>query len=138
MKTKGKYKIRLISIIVISLIVIATGTLFWINAFKKGDVVGGIGGVLIAATILAFAIFVFKKGNKDMREGYPLEDERSERVKEKASSRAFYVSLYLLLLVGLLSDNVIQFRDVSQATSAIVGGMAILFAAFWVFYNRKM
>jgi uncharacterized membrane protein len=135
--TKSNNKIRMIAFIIISIFAIATMTLFWINAYIKGDIAGGILGLLIAASIIIFTIFVLKKGNKDMREGYPLEDERSKRVKEKASSRAFYVSLYLLLVVGLLSVDVIKFRDVSQATSAIVGGMAILFAAFWIFYNRK-
>jgi uncharacterized membrane protein len=134
---KRNDKIRLIVICIVSLLVIATGILFWVHAFLKGDVIGGISGALIAITILAFAIFIFRKGNRDMRAGYPLEDERSKRVKEKASSRAFYTSLYLLLLVGLLSDNIIKFRDVSQATSAVVGGMAILFVAFWIFYNKK-
>jgi uncharacterized membrane protein len=141
MKTKNKTnsgkRIRLILFAIISLVVIATGALFWINAYIKGDVAGGILGVLIAFSIFVFALFVFKKGNQDLRKGYPLQDERSTKVKEKASSRAFYVSLYLLLLVGLLSDSVIKFRDVSQAMSATVGGMAILFAAFWVFYNKK-
>jgi uncharacterized membrane protein len=137
MKTNNKVRIRLIAIIFLSVCVIATGILFWINAYKKGDVIGGIGGILITLTIVAFAIFVFKKGSKDIKEGYPPEDERSTRVKEKASSRAFYASLYLLLLVGLLSDDVIKFRDVSQAISATVGGMAILFVAFWLYYNKK-
>lgn len=135
--TNGRERIRLILFAIISLVVIATGALFWINAYIKGDVAGGILGALIAISIFTFALFVFKKGNRDLREGYPLKDERSTRVKEKASSRAFYLSLYLLLLVGLLSDSVIKFRDVSQAMTATVGGMAILFVAFWVFYNRK-
>ncbi|MFA5888551.1 MAG: DUF2178 domain-containing protein [Candidatus Nanoarchaeia archaeon] len=140
MKPKTNHKtnkIRLLLMLVISLIVIATLALFWFNAFRKGDISGGILGILIGVSILAFAIFIFKKGNKDMREGYPLEDERSKRVKEKASSRAFYVSLYVLLLIGLLSDNIINFRDASQAISTAVGGMALLFAAFWAYYNRK-
>jgi uncharacterized membrane protein len=141
MKTKNiakrKNTFRLIAIIILSLFVITTGILFWINAYKKGDVAGGILGALIAITILVSIVLVFKKGNKSIREGYPLEDERSTRVKEKASSRAFYASLYLLLIVGLLSDSIIRFRDVSQAMSATVGGMAILFVAFWAYYNRK-
>jgi len=63
--------------------------------------------------------------------------ERIKRVLEKASSKAFYVSLYLLLLVGFLSDDIIKFRDVSQATSLAVGLMAVLFAVFWTYYNKK-
>jgi uncharacterized membrane protein len=132
-----KQRLRPFMFVLISIVVIATGILFWLNAYRKGDVVGGFLGFLIALTILGLAIFVFSKGSRDLREGYPLEDERSTTVKEKASSRAFYVSLYLLLLVGLLSDNVIVFRDVSQAMSATVGGMAVLFVAFWLYYSRK-
>jgi uncharacterized membrane protein len=56
---------------------------------------------------------------------------------EKASSKAFYVSLYLLLVIGFLSDEKIKFRDVSQAMSAAIGAMAILFAIFWAYYSRK-
>ncbi len=135
--TKGKDKIRLTSISIISLLVIATGTLFSLMRFMKGDVAGGVGVALIALIILAFAIFVFIRGNRDMKKGFPLQDERSKRVMQKAMSMAFLVSLYLLLAIGFLSDDIIKFRDVSQATSAAVGGMAILFAVFWVYYNRK-
>ena len=35
-------------------------------------------------------------------------------------------------------DGVINFRDVSQATGAAVGGMAILFLIFWIYYNQKV
>ena len=93
--------------------------------------------IIIAIIILVFAVIVFKRGNKDLKNGYPLQDERSKKVLDKASSRAFYVSLYLLLLIGFLSDDLIPFRDVSQATSVAVGGMALLFLIFWIYYNRK-
>ena len=72
-----------------------------------------------------------------MKQGYPLKDERSRRVMEKATSTAFYVSLYLLLAIGFLSDDIIKFRDISQATGIAVGGMALLFLIFWVYYNNK-
>jgi uncharacterized membrane protein len=130
-------KARLITIIIISIIVILTGGLFAVNAFKNSEIVGGTLGLVIAISILAFAIFVFKKGNRDMKQGYPLQDERSRKVLEKASSKVFYVTLYLLLAIGFLSEDVIKFRDVSQATSLAVGGMAVLFFIFWTYYNKK-
>jgi uncharacterized membrane protein len=117
--------------------VILTGTLLAASAFIKGNVAGGILGIIIAVSILAFALFVFRRGNRDLKEGYPLHDERSRRVIEKATSRAFFVTIYLLLAIGFLSDNLIKFRDVSQSTSVAVGGMAILFLLFWVYYNQK-
>jgi uncharacterized membrane protein len=133
---RGKDKIRLTAIIIISLLVIVTGSLFSLNSFIQGEIAGGILGGIIATTILMFAIIVFIRGNKDMRGGFPLHDERSRKVLEKASSKAFYISLYMLLGIGFLSD-VIVFRDVSQATGIAVGIMAILFGVFWAYYNRK-
>jgi len=137
MKTKNKDKIRMSAILIVSLFVIATGTLFSLTSFMKGDIAGGVAGGFIAITILVFAIFVFVRGSRDMKKGFPLRDERSIKVLEKASSKAFYVSLYLLLAIGFLSDDLIKFRDISQAIGIAVGVMAILFAVFWVYYSRK-
>lgn len=130
-------KIRLIAILTVSLFVIITGTLLTVTALQKGDISGAVLGAMIAISILAFAFFAYKRGNQDLKEGYPLHDERSRRVMEKATSKAFYVSLYLLLAIGFFSDSMIRFRDVSQATSVAVGGMAVLFLGFWIYYNKK-
>lgn len=129
--------LRLIAIIVVSICVIVTGAFFSLNAFMKGDITGAVLGGLIALIILAFAILVFVRGQEDMKNGLPLQDERSRRVMEKAAAKAFYVSLYLLLAIGFLSDDIIKFRDVSQATSIAVGCMALLLLIFWAYYNRK-
>jgi uncharacterized membrane protein len=130
-------KARLAAMAAISLIVAASGALFAWNSFAKGEIAGAILGGIIALIILGFALFTFIRGSKDLKEGYPVKDERSARVMEKATSKAFFVSLYLLLAIGYLSDDLIKFRDVSQATGAAVGGMALLFAMFWIYYSRK-
>ncbi|MFH1585211.1 MAG: DUF2178 domain-containing protein [archaeon] len=139
MKKKNKIneKARLALMILISIFVIVTGIFFSYGPFKNGEFAGGILGIIIAIIILGFAIFVYRRGNRDLKKGYPLKDERSIRILEKASSMAFYVSLYALLAIGFLSDEIIPFRDVSQATSVTVGFMALLFAIFWFYYNRK-
>lgn len=136
-KARLEYKARLIGIIILSLLVISMGILLAVNTFRKGDLGGGILGIIIVITILALAIFVYMRGNRDLKDGFPLKDERSRRVIEKASSTAFYISLYLLLAIGFFSDDFMKFRDVSQATSVAVGGMAILFLISWAYYNRK-
>jgi uncharacterized membrane protein len=136
-KTERRDKARLTAIVIISLLVIATGSLFSINAFMNGETAGGFLGIIIAISILAFALLVFRRGNRDIKEGYPPQDERSKRVLEKASSTSFYVTLYFLLAIGFLSEDIIKFRDVSQATSVAVGGMVILFLIFWIYYNQK-
>ena len=136
-KDHSKDKLRLAAMIVVSIFVIVSGALFAYETFMHGDIAGGILSSLIALAIIGFALFVFIKGNKDMKKGFPLKDERSRRVMEKASSAAFYISLYLLLAIGFVSDSVVHFRDVSQATSVGVGGMAFLFLLSWLYYNNK-
>jgi len=136
-KSRRMDKIRLTAIVIISVLVIATGAFFSYGSFKNGEVTGGILGIIIALIILAFAIIVYKRGKEDLKKGFPLKDERSKRVMEKAMSMAFLVSIYMLLAIGFLSDSIIKFRDVSQATGVSIGIMAILFLIFWVYYNRK-
>jgi len=133
MKTE---KIRMMAILVISALVIVTGALFSYKSFMSGELGGAILGIIIALIIVVFALFIFRRGNKDLKNGFPIKDERSKKVLQQASSLAFYVSLYMLLGLGFLSDYV-KFRDVSQAVSVAVGLMALLFAAFWVYYNRR-
>jgi len=141
MKTKSKEKtrdkVRLITIAMVSLFVIITGILFSYSSFKNQETAGGILGIIIAFIIIIFAIIVYKRGNKDLKQGLPLKDERSQKVMRKAMSMAFLVSIYLLLAMGFLSENIIKFRDVSQATSAAIGGMALLFLIFWIYYNKQ-
>ena len=138
-KINNKYRdrVRLMTILIISVVVGITGTLFAYGSFKNNNISGGVLGIIIALIILIFAIMVYKRGNKDVKNGFPIQDERSKRVMEKASSLTFYVSLYLLLAIGFASDDLIKFRDVSQATGAAVGGMALLFLIFWIYYNKK-
>ncbi len=136
-KNVRKDKARLIGIVILCILVITTGILYSVTTFMKGDNLGAIVGAIIAISILALAFFTFKRGNRDLKEGYPLKDERSRRVAEKSGYKAFLVSLYLLLVIGYLSEDVIKFRDVSQATGILIGGMAILFLIFWIYYNKK-
>ena len=126
----------MVAILVISILVIVTGVFFSYGSLKNGEISGAVLGAIIAIIILAFAIIVFKRGNEDLKNGFPLKDERSRKVMDKASSRAFYVSLYVLLAVGFVSDY-LPFRDISQATSISVGLMALLFLGFWIYYNKK-
>jgi uncharacterized membrane protein len=130
-------RIRLLAIVFISLFVISTGSLFATQSFKTGEIFSGILGIILALIILIFAIIVYRRGNKDLKSGLPIQDERSQKVMQKATSMAFLVSLYMLLAVGFLSDKIIKFRDVSQATSISVGIMALLFLIFWIYYNQK-
>ncbi|MFA6888555.1 MAG: DUF2178 domain-containing protein [Candidatus Woesearchaeota archaeon] len=137
MKQIKKDKIRFFAILVLTAFIIGITTVFSYRSFVQGDKIGGIVTILLSLLILGMIVFVFRKGNSDLKKGYPLQDERSKRVMEKATSKAFYVSLYALLLIGFLSDEIIQFKDTSQALNLVVGIMGLLFLGFWIYYHNK-
>jgi len=104
MKTKNKDKIRMSAILIVSLFVIVTGTLFSYHSFKNGEIVGGVVGTVIALTILAFAISVYRRGNRDIKEGFPLQDESLLVVASVSTSRRGSLPRCRLHLWSLRSD----------------------------------
>lgn len=64
-----------------------------------------------------------------------IEDELSKRILEKTSSISFYLSLYLWLVISIISDRI------SLPFEQIIGcglvGMALIFIVVWFFYKIK-
>ncbi len=124
------------SVFLILLAVIVAGSLLMYAFSSKNMGYSVILMILAASLVVFFGLFALRR-YKDAGKGIPFEDERSKRVMEKAATKGFYLTLYVLLAVGWLSEGTIQFRDVSQATGAVIGIMVIVFFAFWAYYNRR-
>jgi hypothetical protein len=127
-------KIKALFMMILAMIIAST---FLVYAIFSGSL--GFSMVLMllaAALLLVFGLFALRR-YKDAGRGIPFEDERSRRVMEKAGYGAFLITLYVLLAVGLLSEDLVHFRDVSQATSAVIGIMALVFFGAWFYYDRK-
>jgi len=122
---------------IVSALVILTSLLWFETALGKGKM----GNAMIVAgpaiIIIVLAVWVFLRNYRSVKGGFPVEDERSKRVMEKAFAKAYLISIYLLLAIGFASDDLIQFRDVSQAMSAGILGMVLIFWLCWMYYNRK-
>jgi peptidoglycan/LPS O-acetylase OafA/YrhL len=90
-------------------------------------------GIIIL--LVAFALFIAIRRFSSERRGQAAEDELSRKVTQKAASSSFYISLYMWLLVSLLS------REVNISTETLIGygivGMALLFAGNWLFYKVR-
>jgi hypothetical protein len=93
---------------------------------------------IIAAFVLIVVIFslvVGVKKLKDMKKGYPSDDELSVRIKQKAAAKSFLYSFYLWLGIMLF------FNDEVLRSSIPVGlgilGMGILFIGFWIYYSKN-
>ncbi|MCU0798183.1 MAG: DUF2178 domain-containing protein [Candidatus Thermoplasmatota archaeon] len=130
----GSGKAKAMMMMVLAVIIASS---FIVYAITSGNIGYSLVLLVIATVLLVvFGLFAIRR-YRDAEKGLPFEDERSRKVMEKATSRSFFVSLYTLLFIGWLSEDIVHFRDVSQATSAVILVLAISFFICWVYYNRK-
>jgi uncharacterized protein (DUF58 family) len=98
---------------------------------------------IVLLTILAIALVAIALAAKSMREirsGFPLQDERSMALSIRAGNRAFYVSMYIFLFMAMafvvLEDRGVTFSN-AELLFVIVGLMGSIHIIFSVYYNRK-
>jgi len=123
----------LLMILLAALVII--GAIIWLlhgkNEIKIGTMVM-FGTILLVA---GFAVVLAISKLKSAKEGLASDDELSQLIKDKASSRSYYVSLYWWLIMMYLSDKT------KLETDSLIGagilGMAVLFAGFWIYFNFK-
>jgi len=102
----------------------------------KGKATGSVQEILMVAGIFILVGFALLFGLKRMRSHArkePLEDELSKKVMTKATSLAYYISLYLWLFVMYVSDKVKL--PVHTLIGAGIMGMALAFFFCWLYLN---
>ena len=94
----------------------------------------------VFALMAAVALFLAWKAMKDLRNGIPLQDERSQALRARASHLSFYVSAYLILGLAVVFIP-LEDRDITMPISellfflvAIMGSIHITISTY---YNRK-
>jgi peptidoglycan/LPS O-acetylase OafA/YrhL len=96
---------------------------------------------VILLTMALVAIVVARKGLKDLKSGFPMEDERSRAIKTRAGYLAFFVSLYLILgmsfVHAILEDNEISSLPTSEWLMVYVGIMGSIFLVLTSYLKRK-
>ncbi|MDD5433143.1 MAG: hypothetical protein PHE77_00570 [Candidatus Pacebacteria bacterium] len=137
-------KIRLILITIVSITLFATIILYSFLSVSKREIhAGGLLPILIPLIVIAFMAFFIVRRYKDIKQGMPLEDERSRKVITKASALSFQFSLYWLLAISWFEPFFAKVLfngeklDASQTVGGGVAGMAVFFVVFWLYYNQK-
>lgn len=94
--------------------------------------------IILAIALIAIALAV--KSMREIRSGFPLQDERSLALSMRAGNRAFYVSMYLFLFMAIafsaLEDRSLAFSN-AELLFVIVGLMGSIQIIFSVYYNRR-
>jgi hypothetical protein len=120
---------RTVLLFVIGALILA-GLVLWA---VQGRLAGNIGEILQAGVVLVLVGFALYLGVSRLRSHKlrePAEDEMTKNVMRRASSLAFYVSIYLWLFVMYVSDKT------KLETHTLVGagilGMAVVFLLSWL------
>lgn len=96
---------------------------------------------VILVTMALVAIVVVRKGLKELKSGFPRDDERSRAIKMRAGYIAFYISLYFLLAMGfvhsVLEDNETSSVPTSEWLMIYVAVMGSIFLAVHAYLSRK-
>jgi hypothetical protein len=101
----------------------------------KGMLYESIGWLVLGVIFLAFGVLYLRGGLKDARNGLPFQDERTKRILLHANSTAFTLSIWWLLFLMYIADEIdIIPRHVAAAGMA---GMALLFFISWIWYDRR-
>ena len=99
----------------------------------KGRLAGNAGEIVMAGIVLmlvGFAIYIGLSRLRSHRRHEPSEDELSKRIMTRASSLAYYVSIYLWLFVMYISDKTTL--EAHSLIGAGILGMAVVFLLCWL------
>jgi len=134
-------KFRLIVMAILAVLVLCTAILYFIS--RKETNSGALVPFLIPVIVVVFMIFFITRRYKDVKEGMPMEDERSKKVVMQASAASFQFSLYWLLAISWFEPFFartlfgVEKLDAGQTVGGAIAGMAIFFFIFWFYYDKK-
>lgn len=89
-----------------------------------------IGGLVL---VVGFAFFLAFRRLRDARNMTPGEDEMSKKIMRRGAATAYYLSLYLWLVIMMFEER-IQLERNSLIGAGILG-MAILWVLSWIYHR---
>jgi peptidoglycan/LPS O-acetylase OafA/YrhL len=114
-----------------ALVVILTG--IWIFTTSARTIPVEILNLGVIIVLVGFAVFMGIKKLSNARRGEPTEDELSKKVLKRASSTAYFISIYMWLAIMYFSDK--TKLETHTMIGAGILGMAIIFFLCWMYHN---
>jgi len=136
-KNKKNDKLLILSIGITILLVILGLGIYGYVSYQDGQITMPIIAIIVALFAVVISIFYLKNRFSEVEKGYPLADERSNKVMLVAASKAYVISIWFLLIMSYLSDGYIEFRDPGQALGVGILGMAVILGLSWLWYRNK-
>jgi len=122
--------------------VIILGVLFVVGSAVTADTDNWavIASAVILVTIVLIATLVTRKRLKEMKSGFPMEDERSAARKMRVGYLSFFVSVYFCMALGFIFvvflEDTTGFPSVGEMIFILVAAMNIIFIVIWAVMSR--
>lgn len=94
---------------------------------------------IVAAIALTFGLYFAYQGTRDLKnikDGMPIEDERSRKVMRFAAAKAYYISLYWLLAI-IWFEDLLGVKEPGDVVALGIMGMAIAFGLSYLYARRR-
>ncbi len=135
-------KARFWAFVVVIVAVLAGGLLYTVATVSAGaDVQWTLVTAVILITMALVAIAVLTKERKELKSGFPKDDERSRAIRMRAGYLAFFAGLYFLLgmgfFQGVLEDQQIVSIPTSEWAMIYVAILGSFFLVIHAYLNRK-
>jgi hypothetical protein len=97
-------------------------------------------GILVSVVLVG--VFVIWKIRKDRRSGFPLKDERTQKITGTAATYAFYIGSYFMVALMLVNLLNLEFTGVPLLETGYALAISILvqtltFIGIQTYLNRK-
>jgi hypothetical protein len=138
MDEKARFR-RFVGIVVA---VIVVGAIFGVGSVVvDGDNWAMVASVAILVATALVAILVARKKQKDLKSGFPSEDERSAAMKMRVGYLAFWASMYLCFALGwivsiFVEDTSTDFIPLGEMMFVLAASMGIIYIVIWAVVSR--
>ncbi|MBE0676226.1 MAG: hypothetical protein IH591_16335 [Bacteroidales bacterium] len=114
---------------IVALLVLISTVLWFITKTEPANWGESIHFVIIIVLVVFGFYFAYRRFSS-ARQGQPAEDELSRKLMVKASSLAYFISLYMWVFAIYIKDRIEIDTEVLLGSGIL--GMAVIFAVSWI------
>jgi hypothetical protein len=137
---KSRYRLIIATVVMVTVGVLAFLLIIGINDAGAGEYL--LFMMVIAAVILLLPFVLLLRMRRDVKKGFPLEDERGRAVKQRAGYYAFMATIYIVqafLYYEFIFVDIFEAPALRPTEYFLVLDMVILgvYMAFWWWFSKK-
>jgi len=115
--------------LLVSVLVVAA-TVVWFFIVEKPIPATEIINFGVIVVLIGFGLYFAYRRFTSAKRGEPQEDELSKKMMQKTAAWSYYISLFMWLFMGWISDRLSM--DMGEVIGTGILGMAVIFLVCWI------